>query len=106
MKEPANALEYLEMLREKNGKQMQRFNEVYRYFSIKAREKGVPVSNQFELTPLCNFSCKMCYVHLDHGQMHGKQVLPVSTWKKLMHDAWEAGMMLATLPGGDCLSGI
>ena len=104
MKEPVNALEYLEMLREKNGKQMQRFNEVYRYFSIKAREKGVPVSNQFELTPLCNFSCKMCYVHLDHGQMHGKQVLPVSTWKKLMHDAWEAGMMLATLTGGECLA--
>ena len=50
MKEPVNALEYLEMLREKNGKQMQRFNEVYRYFSIKAREKGVPVGNQFELT--------------------------------------------------------
>lgn len=25
MKEPVNALEYLEMLREKNGKQIQRF---------------------------------------------------------------------------------
>ena len=104
MKEPVNALEYLEMLREKNGKQIQRFDQVYRYISIKAREKGVPVSNQFELTPLCNFSCKMCYVHLDPDQMNGRQILPVSTWKKLMHDAWESGMILATLTGGECLT--
>ncbi len=104
MKEPENGLEYLEMLREKNGKQIQRFNDFYRYISIRAREKGVPVSNQFELTPLCNFDCKMCYVHLDSDQMDGQQVLPVSTWKKLMHDAWKAGMVIATLTGGECLA--
>ncbi len=104
MKEPVNALEYLEMLREKNGKQIQRFNEIFRYISIKAKEKGVPVSNQFELTPLCNFSCKMCYVHLDPDQIKGQQILPVNTWKKLMYDAWKAGMMLATLTGGECLT--
>ena len=45
MKEPADAFEYLEMLREQNGKQIQRFNEAYRYISIKARKMGVPVSN-------------------------------------------------------------
>ncbi len=104
MKEPADAFEYLEVLREQNGKQILRFDEAYRYISIKAREKGVPVSNQFELTPLCNFSCKMCYVYLDPDQMKDQQVLPVNTWKKLMHDAWEAGMILATLTGGECLT--
>ena len=30
-----------------------------------AREKNFPLSLTFELTPFCNFSCVMCYVHLN-----------------------------------------
>ena len=29
-----------------------------------AREHAVPISGTFELTPRCNFNCRMCYVHL------------------------------------------
>ena len=28
----------------------------------KAARKKVPLSGTFELSPLCNFSCRMCYV--------------------------------------------
>ena len=104
MKEPANAFELLDYLREKNGKEIQRFSNVSRYLGMKAREKGIPVNCQFELTPLCNFSCKMCYVHLDADQLKGQKVLSVDNWKDLMHQAWEAGMINATLTGGECLA--
>ena len=46
----------------------------------------------------------MCYVHLNAEQMNGRKVLPVETWKDLMHQAWEAGMMHVTLSGGECLT--
>ena len=29
-----------------------------------ARGHDTPISGDFELTPLCNLDCKMCYVHL------------------------------------------
>ena len=104
MAEPTNAFEYLEQLRKQNGKEMQNYTSLSRYLEDKARQKGVPVFGQFELTPLCNFSCKMCYVHLNADQLNGRKLLPVDTWKKLMHQAWEGGMMHVTLSGGECLT--
>lgn len=103
MPEPGNAFELLDLLKKKNGKQQQGFSEVTNYIGFKAREKGIPVSGQFELTPLCNFSCRMCYVHLNPEQL-SQSVLPADTWKDLMHQAWEAGMLSATLTGGECLA--
>ncbi len=104
MKEPANAFELLDYLREKNGKDIQYFSNVSRYLGMKARDKGIPVNCQFELTPLCNFSCKMCYVHLDADQLKEQKILSVDIWKDLMYQAWEAGMINATLSGGECLA--
>jgi len=104
MDKPQNGLEFLEELRKKNGKQVQNYRSFSRYLDGKAREKGIPVHGQFELTPLCNFSCKMCYVHLDADQLSGRKILPLETWKDLMHQAWEAGMMQVTLTGGECLT--
>ncbi len=103
MPEPGNAFELLDLLKKKNGKQQQGFSQVTNYIGFKAREKGIPVSGQFELTPLCNFSCRMCYVHLNPEQL-SQSILPAKTWKDLMHQAWEAGMISATLTGGECLA--
>ena len=104
MKEPVDGFKFLEDLRNKNGKKIQNFISLAQYLDDKARIKGVPVHGQFELTPLCNFGCKMCYVHLDAKQMTGQQVMPVEKWKDLMHQALEAGMMHAALTGGECLA--
>lgn len=80
------------------------FRDLGRLLHTKAREKGIPIEGKFELTPLCNFSCKMCYVHLDPDQMNSRSILSVETWKDLMRQAWEAGMMNCTLTGGECLT--
>ena len=104
MAQPVSAAEFLRQLREENGKQVQNFKALSRYLAFKARDKGIPVAGQFELTPLCNFDCRMCYVHLDAEQMKGRRALPAETWKDLIRQAWEAGMIEATLTGGECLA--
>ena len=75
-----------------------------RFLSFKAREQGIPYSGSFELTPLCNLDCKMCYVHLTAEQMQGQKLLSVDQWKSLMTQAKDAGMMRAKLTGGECLT--
>ena len=104
MSKPENGFELIRKLRAENGKPHQDFGELEKYLGFKAREKGIPMTGKFELTPLCNFSCKMCYVHLNADQLKGHSILPAETWKDLMHQAWEAGMLVATLSGGECLA--
>lgn len=101
---PEKGLEFLEQLKKQNGKEKQGFSQFGKYLEVKARDKGVPISGQFELTPLCNFDCKMCYVHLLPEQMSNRTPFSTETWKRLMHQAWGAGMIYATLTGGECLT--
>ncbi len=81
-----------------------RYREVRRFMNFKARETNTPISGSFELTPLCNLDCKMCYVHLNKDQMNGAQLLPTEAWKDIMKQAVEAGMMYARVTGGECLT--
>ena len=75
------------------------------YLSDCAREKGVPLRGVFELTPLCNLDCKMCYVHLTSQQMQKSKlgVLTTEQWKGIMKDAIDSGMIAALLTGGEAL---
>lgn len=104
MTEPMNGYEYLKQLAEKKEKKHHSFQDYYLYLDDKARKKGIPIHGTFELTPLCNFDCKMCYVHLTKEQMQEKPLLTVEQWKEIIHQAWEAGMIRATLTGGECLT--
>lgn len=81
-----------------------RYEAVRKFLNFKARDKGIPISGSFELTPLCNLDCKMCYVHLNKSQMQGAQLLSVEQWKRIMQQAIDAGMMYARLTGGECLT--
>ncbi len=104
MEVPVNGVEFLAELREKGIKKKPNFRDLTRFFDQKARQKGIPFSGQFELTPLCNLDCRMCYVHLNPEQLRGRAVLPVSEWKDLMTQAFQAGMLQASLTGGECLA--
>ena len=76
------------------------------YFDAMARQKATPVHGYFELTPLCNLNCKMCYIHLTEQQMRetGRTLLTGSQWISIMEQAIEAGMIEALLTGGEALS--
>lgn len=81
-----------------------RYYAFQRFLSFKARTSNAPITGIFELTPLCNLDCKMCYVHLNKDQMHGAKLLPTDIWKDIMAQAVNAGMLSASLTGGECLT--
>ena len=45
-------------------RRMEWLDPFYKAVWEKAFAEGIPISGTFELTPRCNFNCKMCYVHL------------------------------------------
>lgn len=75
------------------------------YFDRIARQRGIPIKGTFELTPLCNLNCKMCYVHLSQEQLshQEKKQLTGSQWIQIMQQAIDCGMMYALLTGGEAL---
>ena len=69
----------------------------------RTREADIPYIGSFELTPLCNLDCKMCYVHLQdpsvkHRMLSGEQ------WISLIQQAIDEGMMEALLTGGEAMT--
>ena len=68
----------------------------------KCREKGVPYTASFELTPFCNFRCNMCYIRLDPeaAAQQGK-MLTTQQWIKLAEDAKKMGIFSLEVTGGE-----
>ncbi len=104
MQEYANGFEFLKSLKDQSNNRTPDYSLFSKYIAFKARKRGVPISGQFELTPLCNFNCGMCYVHLNSEQLHDKTLISVEEWKELFRQACEAGMYHANLTGGECLT--
>ena len=73
------------------------------YLYAKATRELRPLSGTFELSPLCNFNCKMCYVHQKKCELkaQGKVVLPPSFWIDLAKQAKDEGMLFLLLTGGE-----
>ncbi|MDO4838963.1 MAG: radical SAM protein [Clostridia bacterium] len=102
--QPQSLREVLAQLDAQGITDYRRYDAVRRFLNFKAREKNVSISGTFELTPLCNLDCKMCYVHLHKEQMHGAELIPTDAWKSIMRQAVDAGMMYARVTGGECLT--
>ena len=60
------------------------YGTVSSYLDMKARKRGIPIRGMFELTPLCNLNCKMCYVHLAKDQLGERELLTTQEWKSLI----------------------
>ncbi len=101
---PASLAELLVQLDSRGITDYRRYKAVRSYMNFRAREKDIPISGTFELTPLCNLDCKMCYVHLEKNQLCGARLLSVDEWKKFADEAVDCGMMYARLTGGECLT--
>ena len=69
----------------------------------RTREADIPYIGSFELTPLCNLDCKMCYVHLQDPSVR-HQMLSGEQWISLIQQAIDAGMMEALLTGGEAMT--
>lgn len=67
-----------------------------------AKENLIPLNATFELTPFCNFSCVMCYVHLtkEKAEKQGR-LLSADEWLEIARQAKETGTLYVTLTGGE-----
>ena len=71
--------------------------------ALSAKQKKMPIIGQYELTACCNLDCKMCYIHnADSNTMRAKE-LSTETWKRIFDEAYDMGLLFATLSGGECL---
>lgn len=68
-----------------------------------AYQGDIPYRGSFELTPLCNLDCKMCYVHLQDPSVKDR-MLSGEQWISMMHGAIDKGMMEALLTGGEAMT--
>lgn len=72
------------------------------YLHIKASRLGIPLNGTFELTPLCNMNCRMCYVRMDRKQQEAVRPLRTAEeWLVLGEEAKERGMTYLLLTGGE-----
>ena len=72
------------------------------YLYRKATAAGIPLSGTFELTPVCNMDCKMCYVRLSRQAQEAIAPLAdAEKWLQLAQTAKEAGMLYLLLTGGE-----
>lgn len=103
--EGSGLLHFLNRLEQQHATQATLEYGMNNYIDRIAREKGVPIKGTFELTPLCNLNCKMCYVHLSQEQIkqHGKKLLTGTQWIQIMQQAIDNGMLYALLTGGEAL---
>lgn len=65
------------------------------------RKLGKPVAATFELTPRCNFDCRMCYIRSDGKQRD--EELSTEQWKDIGTQVRDAGAAMVLLTGGEPL---
>ena len=77
-------------------------NAFFGFVKDEARKKKIPITATFELTPRCNFNCKMCYVHLkeDKIHLHGHE-LSGDKWIEIAKEAKDAGVLTLCITGGE-----
>lgn len=78
-------------------------NRVSDYLYRKASINKIPLNGTFELSPVCNFSCKMCYVRKTPEQIKksGKRLRVWTEWLELAKECKKAGMLYLLLTGGE-----
>lgn len=75
------------------------------YLYAKACRLRIPLNGTFELSPVCNFSCKMCYVRKSAREVREspRGILTLEDWRRIAREAREMGMLDLLLTGGEPL---
>lgn len=85
-------------------RRMEWLDPFYKTVWEKAFADAIPISGTFELTPRCNFNCRMCYVHLAEKEIykHGTE-MTAKQWLRIAKEAKEAGTIWLCITGGEPL---
>lgn len=74
------------------------------YLWEKAGREGIPMTGSFELTPMCNLSCKMCYVRKNGEEAaEAGGLLNGDKWLSIAKEASDEGLLFPLLTGGEPL---
>ena len=75
------------------------------YLYAKAAALHIPLNGTFELSPVCNFACRMCYVRKTQKEVQNspRGILTLDDWRRIAREAREAGMLDLLLTGGEPL---
>lgn len=73
------------------------------YMFHKAGIRKIPLSGTFELTPMCNFSCRMCYVRKTAADVavSPRQMMTLEQWMRIAQETYDAGTLYLLLTGGE-----
>ena len=72
------------------------------YLHRKASITKTPISGTFELSPLCNMECKMCYIKMSKEKQESIARLRTNEeWLNLAKEARDEGMLFLLLTGGE-----
>lgn len=75
---------------------------VERLLCEKATLLESPIGATFELTPLCNMDCKMCYVRMSPEELRRKgRIRTADEWLETARQAKAAGLLFLLLTGGE-----
>lgn len=85
-------------------RRMEWLEPFYKAVWEKAFADTIPISGTFELTPRCNFDCRMCYVHLKEDQIpkYGRE-LNAKEWIQIAREAKDSGNTWLCITGGEPL---
>lgn len=69
----------------------------------KAAALRLPISGTFELSPLCNFACRMCYVRKTAAEVraHPRPGFGYDDWIRIAREGREQGLLFLLLTGGE-----
>ena len=75
------------------------------YLFRKATRQRIPLGGTFELTPVCNMDCRMCYVKMSRQQQEAiRPLMTAGEWLHLAEEAKNQGMLYLLLTGGEPFS--
>lgn len=76
--------------------------QISRYLLKKGAKNRIPIEGTFELTPVCNMSCKMCYVRKTMSEVNQEgRLLTAEEWISIAEAAQKQGMIYVLLTGGE-----
>lgn len=69
---------------------------------VKAGKNGIPLTIAFELLPVCNLSCKMCYVRKSMAEVNAEGgLMSGDRWLSLAKEAADSGLLFPLITGGE-----
>ena len=83
---------------------LQDINPVEKMLVDKANRSFVPINASFELTPVCNLHCEMCYIRMDRSQVEARGGLRTcDEWLHIAKGLQRMGTLFILLTGGEPL---